>query len=194
MKKVLLFLAAMVCFGAITLPAENADAHWRYRRYKRFKRTFRPVFSMTASGGLHFVDVYDTNSNYLNDSYAFAYGMAEVGGHLWIHPNLSLDLNVGGHFVTPQGYDNRGWGYVSIKPGIRARMRWFYVRGALDITAGADDARRNSAVLFGFLLGVGARVKVTRRLRLFAEIDYQYLFADRFYMPFYGQLGLEFMF
>lgn len=143
---------------------------------------------MTLSGGLHFLDDVDGTPT------ALTYGLAEVGGHLWIHPNLSLDLNVGAHFITDD-IDGFEWGYVSVKPGIRAKFGIFYLRGALDLVITGDrSARHKRAVLFGFLLGAGIRVPVSRRVRLFAELDFQVLFADVYYLPFYGQAGIEVVF
>ncbi len=171
----------------------------RYRRFRRFHRRrhrrfrrFQPIFAISLSAGLHFVDVYDSNPNYGQDSYAFTYGLVEGGVHYWIHPNLSFDLDLAGHFTT-NGYANQGWGYVSFKPGARIRLGVFYLRGALDFAIGEKNERRK-AFLFGFLFGAGMRIPLRHRTRFFMEVDYQYLFSKAFYMPFYGQLGFEFLF
>lgn len=192
-KAMMMFLTVCGLMAASSMMPSTAEAYWGYRHYRGpgpghvAVYRFRPRFAMTLSGGLHFVD------HFAQDTTPLAYGMLELGGHLWIHPNLSIDLNVGTHFVT-DGIDSE-WGYFSIKPGIRAKFGLFYIRGALDIAlTGRDQARHRRAALFGFLIGAGIRVPVGRRVRLFGEIDYQFLFADIYYMPFYGQAGVEVVF
>jgi hypothetical protein len=199
MKKAILLFCALMGLGVMTYAPSNAEAYWGYREYRSpgpipdtgFVKVccrFRPRFSMTLSGGLHFVDALEDGTTPLT------YAMAELGTHLWIHPNLSIDLNLGTHFITDD-IDGHEWGYFSIKPGIRAKFGIFYLRGALDIALTNDrGARHKRPVLFGFLIGAGIRVPVARRVRLFAELDYQFLFADVYYMPFYGQTGIEVVF
>lgn len=196
MKKSRLVLP-MVLLALATLSfSHKAEAQdYGYYPPPAYQRpAFRPQFSLTISGGLHFVDVYSQDTRYQQDAYGLGHGMLEIGAHLWIHPNLSIDLGVGGHFTTPQIPGVASWGYISLKPGIRARLGVFYIRGAVDLIFGERDQRRPTIALFGFLVGAGIRIPVGRSLRLFAEIDYQFLFAETYYMPFYGQVGLEFMF
>jgi len=175
----------------------TAEAYWGYRHYRGpgpgpmpgpvEVYRFRPRFALSVAGGLHFVDTF------VDDTMPLTYGMLSLNGHLWVHPNLSIDLGLGTHFVT-NGIDSE-WGYFSIKPGVRAKFGIFYLRGALDIAlTGKNQALHKRVALFGFLIGAGLRIPVGRRVRLFGEIDYQILFADIYYMPFYGQAGVEVVF
>lgn len=199
LKKALLVLTLAAGTLLTVVPTQQAEAYWGYKdwRYRGRKNTYtyRPRFALSVSGGVHFVDTYMSDI-YDDVAYAFSFGVLELGGHLWIHPNLSIDLAVGAHLVTDD-VNGATWGYVSVKPGIRARFGWFYLRGALDLafSEGSDTgALRRRPVLFGFLLGAGVRVPITRRVRAFGELDFQFLFSDFFFMPFYGKVGLEFVF
>ncbi|TNE43450.1 MAG: hypothetical protein EP343_33430 [Deltaproteobacteria bacterium] len=202
MLKRSLLILTLVAGTLLTLtPTKDAEAYWGYKewRYRGNRSTYRfqPRFALSISGGLHFVDTYINTQDAYNDfSPAFAFGMFELGGHLWVHPNLSIDLAVAGH-LTFSDIVGADWGYVSIKPGIRARFGYFYLRGALDIAFSEEPNRANSyrrPILFGFLIGVGVRVPVSRMVRVFGELSYQFMFSDFFYMPFYGKVGLEFVF
>ncbi|MCB9639611.1 MAG: hypothetical protein H6727_12025 [Myxococcales bacterium] len=196
MKKLLLLFPLTFLF-LMALPTEDAEAYWGYRTYEHSRQIFKPRFSLTLSGGLHFVDFYGDGSN------GFTYGLVEAGGHLWVHPNISIDLNVGGH-LTANNWTGKGWGYVSIKPGVRFRFGIFYLRTALDLGFGAPQVSPSYAArisndttlfLFGVLLGAGLRIPVSRHVRIFGELTYQFNFMpDPLYMPFYGQLGVEVVF
>lgn len=202
MKKLLLVFSALFCLTALSLIPETAEAYWGYRNYRgsrshrggryvpRAPRVyhFRPRFSVSFSGGLHFVDAFEDGAT------ALTHGMAELGTHLWLHPNLSIDLNLGTHFLIDD-VNGVEWGYMSVKPGFRAKFGIFYLRGALDLAiTGRAHEKHKRAVLFGFLLGAGLRIPVGRKVRIFGEIDYQILFADIYYMPVYGQAGIEVVF
>lgn len=199
MKKMLLLaIPAALCFWLTVLSPSSAEAYWGYRQYREAPPApaFRPRFGISLSGGLHFVDFYN------DSSYAFTYGVVEGGAHLWIHPNISLDLGIGTHFLA-NNWSGQGWGYVSFKPGARFRFGLFYLRTALDIGVGTPQspsasrsrAAEETVMLFGLLVGLGVRVPVSRHVRLFAELDYQFNFApDPLMMPFYGKLGVEVVF
>jgi hypothetical protein len=193
-------LISMLSLACISLlwPNNEADAYWGYQRWRdggyHSGQRFQPRFSMTLSGGFHFIDTYV--DDYGDVSHPFTYGMMELGGHVWVHPNISIDLNVGAHLAM-NNLIGAEWGYVSVKPGARVRFRWFYLRGALDIAFSDRQEyykQKRRPILFGFLVGMGVRIPVGYRMRLFAELDYQFLFTDYYYMPFYGQLGLEYIF
>ncbi|MCK6510286.1 hypothetical protein L6R29_10000 [Myxococcota bacterium] len=199
MKK-LLFWIPLACLFWVSLPAQEAEAYWGYRNYTVERQTFRPRFSVTLAGGLHFVDFFD------NGSYGFTYGLIEAGGHLWVHPNISIDLNVGGH-LTANNWSGQGWGYLSIKPGARFRFGIFYLRAAVDLGFGSPQvspttatdmrsrSKESSLFLFGILMGAGLRIPVSRHVRVFGELTYQFNFSpDPLYMPFYGQVGVEVVF
>jgi len=199
------FLVLTLVFGTFLTvwPTQQADAYWGYRRGRRHSNYYqasrsrsRPRFSLSLAGGIHFVDTY-MDDEYDDYSNSFTTGMLELGAHLWLNSVISLDLNAGAH-ITVNDMTGSEWGYVSFKPGIRIRFGHYYIRGALDLAISEEpDNRHNSTrrpFLFGFLLGVGLRVPVSRHVRLFAELDYQFLFSDIYYMPFYGQLGIEYVF
>jgi len=197
MKKLLMVLTALFCLGAFLLPPDTAEAYWGYRRYKRYNhQKFRPRFSLSFSGGLHFVDVYGSSRGRItSEDYSFAFAVFEAAGHLWIHPNLSLDLALGTHILTKDGTGD-SFAYGTVKPGVRLKLgRLLYLRGAFDLAFSGENAR-HKVLMYGFLVGIGIRAKISRYTRFFAELDYQMRFsADRPYiMPFYGQIGFEVMF
>lgn len=194
MKRVLVLASALATFLVLALPANNAEAYWGFRH---FNNGYQPRLSVSISGGAHFVDYNETTTDYMS------YGVVEGGLHYWIHPNLSLDLGIGTHFLSAgnewDGYSDPLWGYFSIKPGVRARFGIFYLRAALDLAVGATCIDKNTkevqTTLFGMLFGAGIRIPVSRRMRFFGELNYQVLFgAAPVHMPFYGKMGLEFMF
>lgn len=182
-KRVLL---ALSCLSFLWLAAPSqADARWGHHRHHRFQ----PRMAISLTGGLtlydgEYVDEYGTYTDT-----ALSHGIIGVGAHLWIHPNLSLDLGIDSHLITD--YDTgEEWGYISFKPGARVRFGLFYLRGALDFAFG--DAK--SPVLIGFLVGAGIRVPISRRLRFIAEVDYQFLAGNGFVMPVNAKAGVEFVF
>lgn len=196
MKKTLfLALPTAFCLWLAVFSPSTADAYWGYRQYEASAPAFRPRFGVSLSGGLHFVDFFD------DASYAFTYGVVEGGLHLWLHPNISLDLGIGTHLLA-NNWTGQGWGYVSFKPGARFRFGLFYARVALDIGVGSPQmspraraAAEDTVMLFGILVGLGVRIPVSRHVRLFGELDYQFNFApDPLMMPFYGKLGVEVVF
>ena len=194
MKKMLLLIPALACLFLVALPAEEAEAYWGYRQYEHARTTFRPRFAVSLSGGIHFVDFFQ------DGSYGFTYGIVQLGGHLWIHPNISIDLGVAGH-LTASNWSGAGWGYIGIKPGVRFRLGLFYLRTALDFGFGDPQqtprraAEPSNPFLMGILLGAGIRLPVTRNFRAFGELTYQFNFTpEPLYMPFYGQVGVEVVF
>lgn len=189
MKRMLLLICSLATLAVVLIPPDPAEGYWRYRREHRFQ----PRFSMSVAGGLTFYDGYFYDEYGVYRDTSFSHALAAVNGHFWVHPNVSLDLGLSAHFLT-YFYEDAGWGYFSIKPGIRARVGLFYFRGALDIAFGDPGIREGGPFLFGFLFGAGIRFPVGPRLRFFGEIDYQYIFCDGAYMPIYFQLGMEFMF
>ncbi len=196
MKKLRYILLLAFIIGISTIAPETAEGYWRHGRMrKRFKR-FKPRFALTGSLGLHFVDYYDDLEEPIPP---FAFIMSEFGGHLWISPYLSLDLNLAAHLVTSD-VAGASWGYISVKPGLRIRINAYYLRFAADLAfSGQSDTdtpqtKRSRVFLFGFLVGAGVRVPISYRFRFFAELDYQFLFTDLIYMPIYGQMGIEYIF
>ncbi|MEM1009492.1 MAG: hypothetical protein AAGJ35_10855 [Myxococcota bacterium] len=197
MKRLIFLLSALTCFWIGMVPVEEVEAYWGYRKYRRAerRRVFRPRFSLSLSGGIHFVDIHG------DQSYGFSYGLIELGGHVWVHPNISLDLNVGTHLAANR-WSGTGWGYVSFKPGVRFRLGLIYFRTALDLGVGRPQLRADSVFrddptlfLFGILIGGGIRIPMSRYVRFFAELTYQFNFSpEPVMMPFYGQLGFEVMF
>ncbi len=196
MLKRALLVFTLVAGTLLTLfPTQQAEAYWGSRRWQdhspspRSTYRFRPRFALSLTGGVHFVDTYSDIPGV-----TFGFGILELGGHLWVNPHLSLDLALGTHLAMDNYYENR-WGYVSFKPGIRARFGWFYLRAALDLAIGeAIASTHQGPVLFGFLVGLGVRIPISRLIRLIGEIDYQFMFANVFFMPFYGKIGVEFVF
>jgi hypothetical protein len=178
-------LLACLAFSFGLLSSGAAEA-WKHQRVQRFQ----PRFSLSIAGGLTLYDgvYYDAMGEYT--ATAFSQAQTGVGAHFWVHPNFSLDLGLDANFVAD--YDTgEGWAYLSLKPGVRARVSIFYFRAALDLAFGDPD----HTMLFGFLLGVGVRIPIGRTVRFFSELDYQFLFASDYgYMPFNFKLGLEFMF
>lgn len=181
-------------------PTQSVEAYWGYRDWQYGHGStyqFRPRFALSLTGGFHFVDTYVNPRNHYDDfSPAFSFGMVELGGHLWVHPNISIDLAVAGHFAF-NDLTGAEWGYVSVKPGMRVRFGWFYLRTAVDLAFSEAPDRstaRRRPVLFGLLFGVGVRIPVSRIVRIIGELDYQVYFSDLYYMPFYGKVGLEFVF
>lgn len=194
-------LATLLTGSLLALwPTQDAEAYWGYRDWQYNNAStyrFRPRFALSLTGGFHFVDNYVHPGDPYNDfSPAFSFGMVELGGHLWVHPNISIDLAVAGHLAF-NNLSGAEWGYISLKPGFRARFGWFFVRGALDVAFSEAPDRatsRRRPVLFGLLVGIGIRIPVSRVVRVIGELDYEVFFSDIVYMPLYGKVGLEFVF
>lgn len=181
-------LLALACSSMFALIPSHADAYRGRHRYNRHMN-FKPRFALSVSAGLTLYDSTYEDEFGLYEDTAFSHGIIGVSGHYWIHPNVSLDLGLDSHFITD--YDARqSWGYVSLKPGARLRFGMFYLRGALDL-AFAD---RKDPVLFGFLIGAGIRIPVTRKMRFFSEMNYQYLAGSGYMMPVHFKGGLEMVF
>lgn len=172
--------------GCFLMFASSAEAN---RGYYRRANTFKPTFALSASAGLTMYEgLYEDNIGVYEDV-SLAHGIVGIAGHLWVHPNLSLDLGLDYQFITD--FDtNRSFSYVSLKPGIRVRHRRIYVRGALDVGV----AQGQDPIVFGFLIGVGARVPISHQLRFFGEIDFQVIAAAGYVLPFNAKLGVEMMF
>lgn len=177
MKRFLLVSLTAAIFSTTILTAADADA------YRKSGRWFRPKVGVSLSGGLTMLGTHDAG---------FAqYAIVQVGAHLWIAPRIAIDV-VGAFNRSTSDMVESWW---SVMPGVRIVLgpTPFYLRGALDI--GYMPGGRRTFVIFGGLVGVGARWRVSRHMRLFGEVDVPILYQpDEFVVPVYVQGGVEFVF